>query len=137
MAKNAQASLSLKEAVGETRERHVAAVNAGDAEAAASLFSPDGVFLPPGGPALEQLPAIRGWFNHVFGQFSVNGFRLHPGGIEQAGEIAIEHGNWEATFQPKDGSPERPGGGTYLTVYARQPDGTVRMIRDTFNGLPG
>ena len=30
-----------------------------------------------------------------------------------------------------------PAGGTYLTVYERLADGSVRMIRDTFNGLPG
>ena len=48
----------------------------------------------------------------------------------------IEHGSWKATFQPKDGSPDLPAGGTYLTVYARQADGSVLMVRDTFNGLP-
>ena len=41
----------------------------------------------------------------------------------------IEHGDWKATFQPKDGSPGLPAGGTYLTVYARLSDGSVRMIR--------
>ena len=30
-----------------------------------------------------------------------------------------------------------PAGGTYLTIYARLADGSVRMIRDTFNGMPG
>ena len=49
----------------------------------------------------------------------------------------IEHGSWKATFQPKDGSPGLPAAGTYLTVYARLADGAVRMIRDTFNGMPG
>ncbi len=53
------------------------------------------------------------------------------------GDVMMEHGNWNATFQPKDGSPGQPAGGTYLTVYARLADGSVRMIRDTFNGMPG
>ena len=134
---NAQTSLSLHEAVDQTRRQHIAAVNAGDVEAAASLFSPDGVFLPPGQPALEGLPAIRGWFTHVFGQFRLQGFNLQPGANQQRGDTMIEHGSWEATFQPKNGSPGLSAAGTYLTVYARLSDGSVRMIRDTFNGMPG
>ena len=49
----------------------------------------------------------------------------------------IEHGNWKATFKPKNGWPGLPAGGTYLTVYALLSDGRFRMIRDTFNGMPG
>jgi len=127
----------LKSAVEQTRDQHVAAVNAGDAEAATCLFGPEGIFLPPGQPALEGTPAIRAWFTHVFANFRVEDFDLRPATVEQRGDIAIEHGNWKATFQPKDGSPELPAAGTYLTVYARLSDGSVRMIRDTFNGMPG
>ena len=130
MTTNAQPSTSLKKAVDQTRDRHVAAVNAGDAEAATNLFGPEAIFLPPGQPALEGTPAIRAWFTRVFANFRVQGFGLQPGAVE-------EHGDWKATFQPKDGSPGLPAGGTYLTVYACLSDGSVRMIRDTFNGMPG
>ena len=44
-------------------------------------------------------------------------------------------GNWSATFQPKDGSPAQQGGGTYLTVYVQQPDGSALILRDAFNDL--
>ncbi len=128
---------SLKNAVDQTRDQHVAAVNAGDAEAAANLFGPEGIFLPPGQPALEGTPAIRAWFHHVFGSFRIEEFGLQPAAIEQRGDIAIEHGNWKATFHPQNGSPGLLAAGTYLTVYARLSDGSVRMIRDTFNGMPG
>ena len=103
---------SLKQAVDEARNQHVAAVNAGDADAATGLFTPDAVFLPPGQPALAGTAAIRQWFTHVFTAFRVMEFGLE-----------------------KDGSPALPVGGTYLTVYARLADGSARMIRDTFNGL--
>jgi ketosteroid isomerase-like protein len=136
MTTNAQPSTSLKEAVDQTRDQHVAAVNAEDAEAATNLFGPEGIFLPPDQPALEGTPAIRAWFTHVFANFRVQGFDIQSGSIEQHGDIAIEHGNWKATFQPKDGSAGLPAGGTYLTVYGRLPDGSIRMIRDAFNGMP-
>jgi ketosteroid isomerase-like protein len=137
MATNAPSSISLKNAVDQTGDQHVTAVNAGDAEAATALFGPQGIFLPPGAPALEGTPAIRAWFDQVFANFRVQGFGLEPGAVDQYGDVMIEHGNWKATFQPKNGSPGLPGAGTYLTVYARLSDGSVRIIRDTFNGMPG
>lgn len=127
----------MKNAVDETRDQHVAAVNAGDAEAATGLFGPEGIFLPPGQPALQGAPAICAWFTHVFANFRVEEFGLQPATVEQRDDIAIEHGSWKATFQPKSGSLGVPAAGTYLTVYARFSDGSVRMIRDTFNGMPG
>ena len=137
MIASAPSSTSLKNAVDHVRDQHVAAVNAGDAEAATSLFAPESVFLPPGQPALEGTAAIRAWFTHVFANFRVEGFDLQPGAVEPHGDLMIEHGGWKATFQPTDGSPGVPAGGTYLTVYARLSDGGIRMIRDTFNGMPG
>ena len=137
MSTNAQTSLSLKEAVDQTRNQHVAAVNAGDAETAAGLFAPAAIFLPPGQPPLEGTAAIRNWFTYVFGSFRLQDFALKPGPVEQHGDVIVEHGEWKAGFQPKDGSPGLPAGGTYLTIYARLADGSVRIIRDTFNGMPG
>ena len=131
-----QQDMALTEAVAQTRDRHVRAVNAGDAEAAAKMFAPNGVFLPPGLPALQG-SSIRGWFDQVFANFLVQGFTLTPDPVEEHCEIAIEQGNWKATFVARDGSSTLPAGGTYLTIYARLADGSVRMIRDTFNGMPG
>ena len=125
----------LLQAVGQTRSQHIAAVNAGEAGRAAALFAPDGIFLPPGQPALQGL-AIGAWFWHVFANFRVDGFALQPGGIDEHGDAAIEHGTWNATFIPTTGLPAMPAGGTYLTVYTRLADGSVRIARDTFNGLP-
>jgi uncharacterized protein (TIGR02246 family) len=129
-------SSPLRADVDQTRAQHVAAVNAGDAKAATHLFAPDGIFLPPGQPALEGTAAINVWFTQLFGGFRVQGFRLEPAAVDDLGDLAIEHGSWCATMAPRDGSPTMPAGGTYLTVYARLADGSVRMIRDTFNGLP-
>jgi uncharacterized protein (TIGR02246 family) len=126
----------LQQAVDRTRAQHVAAVNAGDVAAATNLFAPNAILLPPGQPALEGRAAINTWFTQFFASFLVQGFTLQPGALEECGDLAMEHGRWSATFVPRDGSSGLSGGGTYLTVYARLADGGVRMIRDTFNGLP-
>ena len=137
MTTSAAISNSLKQAVEQVRMQHVAAVNAGDVEAATRLFAPDGVFLPPGQSALEGTAAIQSWFTQMFAAFQIHDFGLQPAAVAEHGEIGIEHGSWRATFTPRNASTGLPAGGTYLTVYARLGDGSVRMIRDTFNGLPG
>ena len=121
--------------VDQLRHRHMRAVNAGDVDGAVSLFAPDAVFLPPGQPALEGA-AIRGWFAYIFANFDLEGFVVRPGAVERHGDVSIEHGSWKATFQPKNGSPDRAAGGTYITVYRHLEDGAVRIIRDTFNDAP-
>ena len=137
MTTTQQSSTKLASAVDVVRDRHIAAVNAGDVEASVNQFAPDGVLLPPGAPVLSGAAAIRGWFTQVFGMFRVEDFNIQSAGVEQMGNIAIEHGRWSGTFHPKDGSAPITPGGTYLTVYALQSDGRVLIIRDTFNGLPG
>ena len=133
---HARSSTSLKDAVDRVRARHVAAINAGDLEAALEIFASDVAVMPPGHPALQGA-ALRAWYTHVFANFSLQGFEIRPDAVEQDGNAVIEHGNWGATLQPRNGSPSQPVGGTYVTVYARLVDGSVRVIRDIFNGMPG
>jgi len=133
---NGRSSSSLKDAVDRVRAQHVAAVNAGDLEAALDIFAPDAAVMPPGQPALQGA-ALRAWFTHVFANFSLRGFDVRPDAADQHGNAVIEHGNWNATLQPKNGSPSQPVGGTYVTAYARLANGSVRVVRDIFNGMPG
>jgi ketosteroid isomerase-like protein/quercetin dioxygenase-like cupin family protein len=133
---NARSSTSLTNAVDRIRSQHIAAVNAGDIDAALEIFAADVAVMPPGQPALRGA-SLREWFTYVFANFSLQDFETRPDAVEQYGNAAIEHGNWSATLQPKNGLPSQPVGGTYLTVYARLADGSVRVIRDIFNGMPG
>ena len=132
-AADTRAAMTLTQAVEQLRQQHVAAVNAGDAERASDLFAPDGVSLPPGQPAVEGVAAIRAWFGGLFGNVRVDGFDIQPSGVETFGDALVEHGTWQGTFHLKDGSPAMSRGGSYVTVYARVADGSVRVIRDIFN----
>ena len=124
-------------AVGQIRDQHVAAVNAGDADAASALFAADGIFLPPGQPALEGITAIRAWFTHVFANFRLAGFALHPGAVDERGDIAIEHGTWNATFT-SEGWLTGPARRRHLSHRVCDGSRTAACgsLRDTFNGLP-
>jgi uncharacterized protein (TIGR02246 family) len=135
-APNSPAAMTLTQAVEQVRQEHVAAVNAGDAVSASNLFAPDGVLMPPGQPAVTGVATIRAWFTGLFANIRVQGFGIEPAGVQTYGDALVEHGTWKATFHARDGSPALPGGGTYLTIYARVADGSVRVIHDIFNGLP-
>jgi len=134
---HAPSAAPTREAVDRARDQHIAAVNAGDVEAAITLFAPGGILLPPGQPAVTDIVAIRGWFTHVFSNFRLEGFGIQPDAVEPHGDVMIENGSWKAILQPRDGAPALPAGGTYLTVYTRLANGDARILRDTFNGLPG
>lgn len=125
---------ALTEAVNAVRAQHVAAIRAGDVERALDIFAPDGVLMPPGTPALHG-EALRGWFTHALANFSFPDFEIQPATVERHGSSVIEHGNWAATLHARDGSPSRPVGGTYITVYGRLADGRVRVKRDAFHGF--
>jgi uncharacterized protein (TIGR02246 family) len=130
------ATMPLTEAVEQLRRSHMAAVDGGDAEAAAGLFAPDGVFLPPGQPAVEGFAAIRAWFARLFANVQVQDFGIQPAGVQTYGDALIEHGTWQAVFHPKNSAQVLSGGGTYVTIYARTANGNVAVIKDIFNGLP-
>jgi uncharacterized protein (TIGR02246 family) len=122
--------------VDQVREHHIRAVNAGDVEGAAGLFAADGVMLPPGQPPLDSGAAIRGWFTYVFANFHLRGFSIQPSAVDRYGDVSVEYGSWKGTFEPKDRSQSRPAGGTYITVYRHLADGSVQILRDTFNDAP-
>jgi ketosteroid isomerase-like protein len=84
---------------------------------------------------VEGRAAIRDWFAGLFATVRAQDFAITPAGVQTHGDALIEHGTWRGTFHPKNGAL-LPGDGTYLTIYARVGDGSVRVIRDIFNGLP-
>jgi len=127
---------TLTGAAEQLRHLHMTAVNGGDADAASRLFAANGTLLPPGQPAIEGVAAIRAWFAGLFANIRVQGFVIQPTDVQTYGDALVEHGTWTATFHPKNNAPALPGGGTYMTLYARVSDGSVRMVKDIFNGLP-
>lgn len=127
---------SLHDEVDRVRARHVAAVNAGDVEAALGIYAAGAAVMPPGQPILSGA-SLRAWFTHVFTNFTLQDFEIRPEAAKPQGDGVIEHGTWSATVHAKGGSPGQPVGGTYVTAYERSADGTVRVIRDIFNGMPG
>lgn len=55
-------------AVGQLRERYIAAVNDGDLDTLMGFWTDDGVLIPPGQPAASGKETIRAWYQGMFNQ---------------------------------------------------------------------
>ncbi len=120
------------EAIDRIRETHVSAVNAGDAEAWAGLFTDDGVQMPPHAPANTGRTAIAEWSRGFMGLFHME-FALAVDEVHVQDEWAFERGTYAITLNPKAGGPPMQDAGKYITVYQRQPGDHWRMARDIWN----
>ncbi len=126
-------------AIDRLRDAHVAAVNAGDADAWAACFTDDGVQMPPNFGANAGREAIRGW-NRGFMSIFACRFGLSVDEVQAAADWAFERGRYEITLTPKTGGGPLQDRGKYITVYQRQPDGSWKMARDIWNSsqpVPG
>ena len=112
--------------------KYAASLAAGDADAWATLWTDDGVQLPPDAPAVVGRPQIREKLRGILAQFRFD-MRIHTEEVRTAGEWAYARGSYQATLVPKAGGGSIPIDGKFLTILARQADGSWRIYRDIFN----
>jgi ketosteroid isomerase-like protein len=114
------------------REAHVAALNAGDADAWVACFAADAVQMPPNSPPNVGTEDIRAWSGGLLAAFRAE-FSLVPDGIQEAGtDAAIESGAYSIVLTPRSGGEPIRDEGKYVTIYRRESDGWV-MTRDIWN----
>jgi uncharacterized protein (TIGR02246 family) len=126
-------------AIGTVREAHVAALNAGDVDAWVSLFTDDGVQLPPNAPANVGRAMIRSWSQAFLGAFRP-AFALAVDELRIARDWAFERGGYRITLTPRAAGRPVQDVGKYITIYERGPGGTWKIARDIWNTdqpLPG
>ena len=111
---------------------YVSSLEAGDIDAWLSLWTEDGVQMPPNEPPVigkSQLRARNG------GALDVLTVEIHITNQEVGvtGDWAFSRGVYTATFSPKDGSEPIPVDGKFMTILKRQADGGWKIHRDIFN----
>ena len=107
-------------------------LEAGDIDAWLSLWTEDGVQMPPNEALIVGKDRIRERNGAVLEQF---GFEMDITNEEVAvaDDWAYSRGVFGATLTPKDGSQPIPIDGKFMTILRRQPDGTWKIHRDIFN----
>jgi uncharacterized protein (TIGR02246 family) len=105
------------------------AMKAGEAAPIAAPYLEDAVFVGPDGSCTRGKAAIETMYRD---RFSKRGkalsTRIEPHRVSVDGALAYEWGYGEVTSLA-DGRPAKRGG-PYLTVWARQPDGDWKILRN-------
>jgi uncharacterized protein (TIGR02246 family) len=122
-------------AIKEMLNRYALITNAGDWDQWISLWADDGVQMPPDDPARIGKEQIRAGMKPLFDQLNLD-IVIHS--IEDAkiyGDLGFTRCIYTLKATPKAGGetidvmPE----GKALTLYARQPDGSWKIVYDCFN----
>ena len=122
-------------AIKEVLNRYALINNAGDWDQWISLWADDGVQMPPDDPARVGKEQIRAGMKPLFDQLNLH---IVIQSIEDArisGDLGFTRCIYTLKATPKAGGetidvmPE----GKALTLYARQPDGSWKIVYDCFN----
>ena len=126
-------------AIERVREAHVAALNQGNGDAWAGVFSEDAVQMPPNAPANVGRAMIRARSHAFMDPFHAE-FALEVDEVQLAGDWAFERGAYRIHVRPKAGGEGFQDAGKYITIYQKQANGAWLMARDIWNSdnpLPG
>jgi uncharacterized protein (TIGR02246 family) len=107
-------------------------LNAGDLERWLELWSEDGIQMPPDEPPIAGLDSIRARNDAFLDRFTVD-IGITNQEVETAGDWAYSRGTYKARLMPKAGGRPVSIDGKYMTILARQPDGSWLIHRDIFN----
>jgi uncharacterized protein (TIGR02246 family) len=124
---------SQLQAIDRTRDNHVAALNANDAEAWVRCFAAQGVQMPPNDAANIGIDSIRAWSTGMLSGFRVE-FSLDVEELELTGDTwAFERGGYAIALTPAVGGAPICDSGKYITIYEGQADGSWLIARDIWN----
>jgi uncharacterized protein (TIGR02246 family) len=108
-----------------------AAFNEGAADKVAAAYTADSVFLPATHDVIEGPAGVREFFAGLFGN-GVKGHRLELLQTRSQGDLVIAAAKWSATGKDSTGA-DQPWAGVATHVFARQPDGSLKLVLHTFN----
>jgi uncharacterized protein (TIGR02246 family) len=113
-------------------ETYSSSLNDGDIDSWLSLWTEDGVQMPPNEAPVIGKDQLRQRNGGALDLFVVD-IEITNEEVEVAGSLAFSRGHYVATFSPKDGAQPIPVDGKFMTILKKQPDGSWKIHRDIFN----
>lgn len=108
------------------------AFNSGDLNRLMARYQDDAVSMPPGAPALQGSKVIGADFKGFFAGNAAEHHTVNP--IRHAaGDTVVERAEYTLTIRPKDGSSPAQEEGKHIVVYARQSDGSWKVLWEIWN----
>lgn len=127
-----QRQASAVTAAGAIWKEYTESLNSGDIERWLALWTEDGVQMPPDEAAIVGKDKIRARNEAVLDKFTFD-IGITNQEVEAGGDWAYSRGTYRAKLLPKAGGRPIAIDGKYMTILARQPDGSWKIHRDIFN----
>lgn len=104
----------------------------GDLDLWISLWTDNGIQMPPNEPAKIGKEQILARMKPLFDQFIIK-IPITCKEVRVAGDWAFSRGTYTLSTTPKAGGETTKVSGKYLTIFERQADGSWKIARDCFN----
>ena len=127
MATITQTASDLREEIRSANDDFEKNFANGDARGMASLYTSDGVLLPPGAGIQEGSNAIRNFWQMVM-DMGIKEAHLETLEVDQEGDTAIEMGQYELS----GAEGQRMDQGKYIVVWKRD-GGKLKLHKDIWN----
>ena len=122
-----------KAAILAVMKEYAASLDASDVDRWGSLWTENGVQMPPGAPVNVGKAKIVSGLAGAMESFAFSGMEIDNDEMEVAGDWAYARGQYTVTYVPHDGSDPIFVDGKYMTIFQKQEDGTWKIHRDIFN----
>jgi len=119
-------------AIKEIFNQYTFACNTGDLDLWISLWTDNGIQMPPDTPARIGKEQIREKMKPLFDQFIIR-IPITIREVRVAGDLAFSRGTYTLSTTPKAGGETIKLSGKYLTILEKQVDGSWKIARDCFN----
>ena len=126
-----------KAAILAVMKEYAASLDASDVGRWGSLWTENGVQMPPGAPVNVGKAKIVSGLEGAMEAFAFSGMEIENDELEVAGDWAYARGLYTVTYVPHDGSEPIFVDGKYMTIFQRQEDGSWKIHRDIFNSNVG
>lgn len=121
-----------KAAVDAIRNHELAALNAGNIDSLMVVYADDIDMMAPGYPAARGTAAVREMAMGMLKDATVSA-NYTSSAVEVIGDVAIDRYTLTMTVTPKAGGVPMTEQMKGLHVLRKQPDGTWRIVQDTWN----
>ena len=122
-----------RERVDQGHHKWLDAMKSNDAEALGRLVTEDARLLPPHQHPVVGRQEVIDWFAGVVKQARTTAVDVADRQVIVAGDVAIEEGSFRWQMAPTAGGSLVEDKGSYMAIWARQPDGSWMLTRNIWN----
>ena len=119
--------------VYEVWNEYVAACHSGDLERWMSMWTENGIQMPPDVPRRVGKERIRTGMQPGFDLFDMKNMIIQTEEVRILGDQAYSHGTYTFDMTPKEGGETTSYSGKFLDILQKQVDGSWKIVIDCHN----